>query len=285
MSLRIQVKEYLKKEAPPLFLFIQKLNNFKRGIKKLINYNLPIKINFFLTILGDKPYFGINYSANQVWPERKPIMERLVDKEIKSSDDTTFRILEIGTWAGASAVIWAQACKNNNRGMVFCIDTWKGTKNTLEGDDYEIKRGVKKNRILKLFLHNIRTCGLENYIIPIRASSDQAADIIKQNTFNLIYLDGDHAYSQVLNDLKNYSKLLKPGGIICGDDYELYFSQIDLTNAKKYSEMDFVKDPKTGEYFHPGVTLAINEVFKEVSMKSGFWAIRKSENGWDLIDF
>lgn len=279
-NIRIKIKKYLKEHAPAIFLFLQNTNNFKREVKKIISYNLPIKINFFITILRNKPYFGINYTANQVWPERKSIMERLIDTEIKNSDDPEFKILEIGTWAGASAIIWARACRNNNRGAVFCIDTWKGAKNILEGDNHEIKRGVKKNRILKLFLHNIRTSGLENYIFPIMMSSNQAMGIIKPNTFNFIYLDADHAYDQVLNDLKNYNKLLKLGGIMCGDDYELRLSQVDLSNSKEHSEKDFVKDPRAKEYFHPGITLAIDEVFKEVSMKNGFWAIRKSGNGW-----
>ena len=44
--------------------------------------------------------------------------------------------------------------------------------------------------------------------------------------------------------------------------------------------LDLVKDPKTGRNFHPGVTLAVDEIFGEVSMWGGFWAMQRQGKGW-----
>jgi Methyltransferase domain len=33
------------------------------------------------------------------------------------------------------------------------------------------------------------------------------------------YIDGDHTYDAVASDLERYGEMVKPGGILCGDDY------------------------------------------------------------------
>ena len=35
----------------------------------------------------------------------------------------------------------------------------------------------------------------------------------------IIYLDGDHSYESVLDDLNNWYPKLKKFGVMCGDDY------------------------------------------------------------------
>ena len=34
-----------------------------------------------------------------------------------------------------------------------------------------------------------------------------------------IYIDGNHSYEQCIKDLKNALNIVKPGGLIIGDDY------------------------------------------------------------------
>lgn len=38
--------------------------------------------------------------------------------------------------------------------------------------------------------------------------------------FDLIFLDGNHTYSNVLSELRVFWNLLEEGGVLCGDDYE-----------------------------------------------------------------
>mgnify|MGYP005994576693 CR=1 FL=1 len=46
---------------------------------------------------------------------------------------------------------------------------------------------------------------------------------------------------------------------------------------------DYIKDPKTNKNYHPGVTVAISEIFGEVSSWGGFWAMQKINNNWNKI--
>ncbi len=70
---------------------------------------------------------------------------------------------------------------------------------------------------------------------------------------------------------------------MCGDDLELQVSEINLENAKKNIDSDFIPDPKTNNWFHPGVTLAVGEFFGEVSVWEGFWAMRKRGASWEKV--
>ena len=234
-------------------------------------------IPFKIKMLFKKPYFGRHLSAGQTSNSRYPIMSNLIDQELKG--ENAYKILEIGSWAGQSTLLWAMACKQNEKGRVFVIDAWQASENAPK----RMKHAVKNNRIFNLFLHNIETSGVKDYVIPLKGSSDIIAEILKANTFDFVYVDGDHAYTQCKKDLLNYMNVVKVGGIICGDDFELHPNEIDIPYAKNHCEEDYIFNSKTQTYFHPGVTLAINDVFGDASMKNGFWAMRKLNDGWENV--
>lgn len=256
------------------FLMISPIRFVKR-IYKFIFY----RIQFAFIRTMRHTYFGPIFKAGQVWPERAPIMQDLINKELENSSNPLFKILEIGSWAGQSTILWATACKRKNKGIVYCIDTWTSSSNAPE----IMKRAVKNNRIFNLFLYNIEVSGLKSCIVPLKGSSNIIAEILKPETFDFVYIDGDHAYTQFKKDLLNYMKFVKINGIICGDDLELNLDDVDVVNAKKYCESDYILDPKTKIFFHPGIALGIKEVFGSVSVRNGFWAIRKTKDGWVSI--
>jgi predicted O-methyltransferase YrrM len=37
---------------------------------------------------------------------------------------------------------------------------------------------------------------------------------------DMVFIDGDHRYETVVKDIKKAFELLKPGGLICGHDYD-----------------------------------------------------------------
>ncbi len=52
----------------------------------------------------------------------------------------------------------------------------------------------------------------------IRATSLEAAEQLVQQSF-VVYLDGSHAYEDVLADCKAWWPLVEPGGMLAGDDF------------------------------------------------------------------
>jgi hypothetical protein len=56
-------------------------------------------------------------------------------------------------------------------------------------------------------------------VLVHRSTSSAAALEIPDGSLDWVYVDGDHLYSAVRDDLVTYAKKLKPGGILAGDDY------------------------------------------------------------------
>ena len=86
-----------------------------------------------------------------------------------------------------------------------------------------------------------------------------------------------------MSDIKFSKNLLKDPGVLCGDDLELQISEIDLEFAKKNKTKDYILDPRTKRLYHPGVTLAVGEIFNKVSSWDGFWAMKKNVAEWELL--
>jgi len=53
----------------------------------------------------------------------------------------------------------------------------------------------------------------------IRAPSAAASTCFPTNYFDMVFLDADHGYESVLEDIDSWWPLVKEGGLICGDDW------------------------------------------------------------------
>ena len=139
------------------------------------------------------------------------------------------RILEIGSWHGRSAVTFVWQARNLGlETRVLCVDTWLGSKehwlDHFPGGEWsraalELRDGQPS--FIDRFWENVRRYGLEKNIEVLRAPSNVALAYLEaeRESFDLVYIDGDHSYRQVREDLEASSKVLKAGGILLGDDW------------------------------------------------------------------
>jgi predicted O-methyltransferase YrrM len=201
-------------------------------------------------------------------PERQVFMSAALGSLNVSGDK--IRILEIGSYAGSSMLTWANAAGKllDCRCEITCIDPWGDAGTDLYNES--MAENLKSKRAYEVFCHNASICGENIEITPIRGTSDSVLPTLKDNNFDLIFIDGSHHYADVLQDMTESGRLLKIGGIICGDDLELQLSQCDAEFALENKKSDFILDPKSKAHFHPGVTLAVGEYFGDVSCFSGF---------------
>jgi predicted O-methyltransferase YrrM len=134
--------------------------------------------------------------------------------------DITIRYLEIGTFEGASAC-WVMT--NTNRSFIMCVDIYEqetlcSNLNVASGHlpvspwDEEIVEKWRTDEYT-IPLRFPFYCGYSHMVLP---------KLIEEETkeFDVIYIDGDHEYECVLQDIKNAEILLKPGGIMILDDYQ-----------------------------------------------------------------
>ena len=242
--------------------------------------------NILATLFPDEPLFPKNIYGIQGNPRRHLFMIATVAMTKESSPIT---ILEVGSWAGSSALTWAQAIDSiiPEKGRILCVDSW---------DHYISKEDIKRGKVYSamektcklaysIFLHNISTYGGGARIDHFRGPSQSVLPYLSDNFFDIVYLDGSHYYDSVLFDIKQACRLVKNGGIICGDDLELQADQIDIDFARRNGNIDYIEDPKTAQHFHPGVTMAVNDTLGNVSNYFGYWMVRKCNTNFEKINF
>lgn len=116
------------------------------------------------------------------------------------------RVLEVGSWAGASAIAFARAgaCR------VMCVDTWEGSQNDEGTKQYDGSRGTP----FEVFLRNTRAYP---QIHPHRGRSPEAADSFQNGFYDIVYLDAEHDEESVYADGAAF--MPKAKHILAGHDY------------------------------------------------------------------
>lgn len=73
-------------------------------------------------------------------------------------------------------------------------------------------------------------------------SLDVSSDDISDNSLDCVFIDGDHSYRAVLDDLEFWYKKVKPGGYILGDDYhmEQVSAAVHMFQWKRQLSLDFL---------------------------------------------
>lgn len=77
-----------------------------------------------------------------------------------------------------------------------------------------------------------RISGNEDRAFMIRALSTQAVSLFEDNSLDFVYIDGNHAYEYVKEDIEAWWPKLKKGGVFAGHDY----LPIDWFNDKTFAE-------------------------------------------------
>lgn len=258
--------------------------NLKYYLGYFISYPLE-RVKYHYCLASGRPYFGAVLQAAQTNPRRAHWMALAAG--LFRDSGRPLRVLEIGSWAGGSALVWAGAvAANPSGGSVVCVDPWKNyfslSKNRSWKFTYrQMEAALRSGDIVRLFFHNISASGHSDRVIAMRAPSSAALPLLEAGSFDVIYIDGDHSYSGVLADLNLSGRLLRDGGVICGDDMELQFNQVDQPRCREFRENDYIVDFTQNTSYHPGVALAVWEYFGgEVESADGFWVMKRSGGSW-----
>ena len=229
-------------------------------------------------------------AADQGYLIRKAYLHAFVELLARENPKAPIRIVEIGSWAGASSVVLARAIKEfAGGGQVICIDPWKpyfDLEINRSAVYREMQEAAETGDIYRLFLHNIRAAGVDDIIQPMVGKANEVLPQLPAGEFDLVFIDGSHAYNMVLEDISKSQRLIRDHGILCGDDLELALEQVDQKKLRVAlnRNQDYVKDPKTGLGYHPGVTQAVADTLKnQVGRFKGLWAARRNGDRWEPL--
>lgn len=133
-------------------------------------------------------------------------------------------IVEIGVWKGGSTITMAKKLRDIGQdGVVIAVDTWLGSSE--HWMDKELSKHLCINdgypNLFYKFMANIVDVKLQNYVVPLPLDSMNAAKLLSLHGIipEIIHIDAGHDYRSVFSDLESWWPMLRPGGILIGDDY------------------------------------------------------------------
>ena len=187
----------LFKVNTPFFIIFNLLKNFYPNYKtkkKSLIIEKEIYDNF------------ISFNENQKWFCNNLFFLKSNLKDKKNIE----KILEIGSYEGRSAIFFLNHFSNSK---ITCVDTWAGS---------DEQKKLNPQIIENNFDINLQKYFKLNRINKLKKTSNDFF-INNNETFDLIYVDGDHSYNQVCIDIDNSWKILNKNGILILDDYLWWF--------------------------------------------------------------
>lgn len=131
-------------------------------------------------------------------------------------------ICEIGVYGGKSLIPMAVACKEKGSGQCFGIDPWKSDASIEGWPEGDVNKDwwgkLDHNLIYKLWRSGVERYGVQNQIIELIGKSDMFHRVFKENSLDILHLDGNHAEDVALADVKYWRAKVKPGGYFIFDD-------------------------------------------------------------------
>jgi hypothetical protein len=167
-------------------------------------------------------------SIEKYCPNFKGYVWRLCDDWFNIIDlnkTTKIHYLEIGTLCGANLI---SVCKHftHPKSTFECVDPWEDHN---EYDEYKLLQESNFNN----FIHNINESEEADRITYYKDYSHSIFPILTDESYDLIYIDGNHKSWAVIEDGVHSFRKCKKGGWIIFDDY-------NFSDETKYAIDSFI---------------------------------------------
>ena len=146
---------------------------------------------------------------------------------------------EIGTASGRYAKVLLEDVPNLR---LYCVDLWEVYP--------EYTDTISKEKIDKMYL-DARKRLLPYKALIVRDTSMNAVKRFADESLDFVFIDANHDYKFVKEDIREWSKKVKKGGIVSGHDYRNLHREIDYGYGVKKAVDEWVKEKK----IHPLIIL------------------------------
>jgi hypothetical protein len=140
--------------------------------------------------------------------------------------------------------------KDNPNLTLYGIDPWL---------KYQVYKDFRGQKQLDSYYREAkeRMTPYENYVFVKKMSMDAVKDF-RDNSLDFVYIDADHEYAHVMEDITEWSKKVRPGGIVSGHDYHL------SSHAGSKMQVPYAVDAYTSKNkIHPWFLLGLKDKNKD----------------------
>ncbi len=138
---------------------------------------------------------------------------------------------EIGVYKGEYSEI---LCRENPGLKLYCVDPWKvyeGGEHEPFSQDQKALDGFYGEAVKRLAPYNCKI---------VRKTSMEAAKDFEPGSLDFVYIDANHTFDSVVEDLDVWAKIVREGGIVSGHDYG-HFKHRDRNLETKRAINEHVK--------------------------------------------
>ena len=141
-------------------------------------------------------------------------------------------IAEVGVLYGHSVAYMCDCLKKmNKRVKIYATDLWdnvgvpefnsENDKILSEqfGYDYRKKFETNPNIFYEKFISNMTLANCMDYVVPMKMTSTQGASLLKDKSLKFCFIDANHTYNSVIEDINAYKPKIIDGCIMAGHDY------------------------------------------------------------------
>jgi len=152
------------------------------------------------------------------------------------------RVVEVGSWKGRST----RALGDHAVGTVYAVDHWQGELSDPTASCTIEAKARGADAVYQDFSANLDDLIQVGKVVPIQGRSTDVAP--RFDAIDFVFIDGDHSYVSICEDIAAWVPRISRGGVIAGHDYMAH---------------------------HPGVIRAVNELFwGQVHLVSTIWWVQ-----------
>ena len=129
--------------------------------------------------------------------------------------------VEIGVFGGSSLLPQALALQQNKKGLIVGIDPWTSEAALEEMSNQTNQEWWEKidyEQIYNKLVGYIKNLHLEDYVDLVRDKSENVYESFKDESIDILHIDGNHCESMAFKDVINFFPKVKTNGFIFYDD-------------------------------------------------------------------
>ena len=161
-------------------------------------------------------YCDRNHLVQKIIPDLQPTLFHSIEGFFFFSDAYTYLFdilsegnvfVEVGTYKGKSICYMAEMVKLRHKKIrLFSVDNYSNY-------------GFSNKITFEEATYNLANRCLDDIVTLVKGDSVVVAETFDDNSIDCVFLDGDHRYQSVMDDLSAWYGKLKSGGYLAGDDY------------------------------------------------------------------